>query len=43
MNFKCANRTTGKASAEVISDRTHDGLNGGFEEPRNLCSVCAKV
>ena len=37
------NRTTGKASAEVVLDRRHDGSDGGFEEPSNLRAVRENV
>ena len=39
----CTNRTTGKASAEVVLDRRHDGSDGGFEEPSNLRAVRENV
>ena len=37
------NRIDWKASFEVIPDRVHRGLDRGFEERRNLCSIYEKV
>ena len=42
-NSKHTNRIGGEASAEVIPDGIHDGLNRGFKESGNFCTICAKV
>jgi len=36
-------RSSGEASPEIVPDAVHDGLNRGFEELRNLCTVCENV
>ena len=41
-NSKHTNRIGDQALAKVVPNRVNNGLNRGFEEPRNFCAVWAK-